>query len=83
MSYIVLVEDPNGTINLGLHNFTAFDVRQRFFHPNASATATFRFISQWPNGTQIGFNVGVAPVFLHPPLPFLRSPPSPSMTSAS
>lgn len=71
MTYTVLIEDPQGSVNLGAFNFTQFGVRSRFFHPNASATANFRFVSQWPNGTQIGFTVAVAPVLSDP---ILRPP---------
>lgn len=65
MTYQVLIEDPNGNVTLSSSTFSQWEVDEAFLHPNASRIAEFVFTSKFPNGTDVSFNVAVAPVRFH------------------
>jgi hypothetical protein len=61
VSYKVLIEDSNGNVSLSSSTFSQFEVDRIFQHPNATRIAEFIFTSKYPNGTDVNFNVAVAP----------------------
>lgn len=61
VKYQVLIEDPNGNVSLSSSTFSQWDVDKTFLHPNASKITEFLFTSKFPNGTDVSFNVAVAP----------------------
>jgi len=61
VKYHVLIEDPEGNVTLGTTTFSQWEVDKTFLHPNASRIFEFVFTSRYPNGTEVDFNVAVAP----------------------
>jgi len=61
VKYQVLIEDPNGNVSLSSSTFSQWEVDKTFLHPNATRIAEFLFTSKFPNGTDVSFNVAVAP----------------------